>query len=897
MELVIEGVKVSVSDDFASLSPREQEATVIEIADSLQITPANAETDSRLEGAMSFLNEGIARTLGAPVDIVAAGLNRVGIETGDSPVGGSDSIRAAMGAADIAAANRAPQTMGERALLGAGEAAGALLPGAGALRAVGATGQLGREVATDVSRPFLATPGRAVAAEMAAGAGARVGEAAADRMSDGNGLARAAGGLLGGLAAATGPGAALRAGTAAIRRTPVVGTGIRAAQAAVVPFTEAGARVRATDRIRSLVSDPEATREALRQRTETNLTPAQQLDDPNLLALERTAAETDPRLRDRLAERSREAGQQAIEGLRAPANGESVSAAQRMVDVRREQFRTRLQGMVQLAENRARARVERLDPARRESENAVIVREEIDRAYDRARGQESKLWDRVPRVAQVPTDRARAAYDRFVAETGRPQQSDIPHAARAFLSGEEGGFAEMETVQDVYGLYSSLRQSAREAMAGPVPRENVARIANGIADAILEDLGAVGPETTIGRTINEARSFSREVNETFGQGTVGMVTARQRTGGPNVAPETTLARSVGLGGVRGAVAVDDIRGAAGSNADASLEDYLRGRLMEGVRPFTPERADGFVSRNRETLQRFPDLQADISNAQDATRTALDRASRVADITRALDNSRESVTAAFINARAGDEIAQAVFQDRNPTRAAAILANAARRDETGRALDGLKGGFLDYLTRQSNGGYSGDGSPLLNGDTLNGLLQDTRTRAALGRVFTAPELGRMDRLARELQGLQHAREGRSLDAVMNDAPNSVISLLSNTAAARMGAQAGQGTSGASLLTANFATRRMRRILDSLTNDRAELLVRNAIEDRELFAALLRPVNSPEAARHVERRLTEWLLGTGAVVASETGDPRQASVGAQERAETSPTPRASNALALP
>ena len=98
-------------------------------------------------------------------------------------------------------------------------------------------------------------------------------------------------------------------------------------------------------------------------------------------------------------------------------------------------------------------------------------------------------------------------------------------------------------------------------------------------------------------------------------------------------------------------------------------------------------------------------------------------------------------------------------------------------------------------------------------------------------------------------------------------NAVISLLARTIAARQGARAGQGTSGASLLTANFASRRMQRILDSLTNDRAEALIRDAITDKDLFTALMTKSRSPSAQRMVETRLTEWLVGAAGVQASE------------------------------
>ena len=66
------------------------------------------------------------------------------------------------------------------------------------------------------------------------------------------------------------------------------------------------------------------------------------------------------------------------------------------------------------------------------------------------------------------------------------------------------------------------------------------------------------------------------------------------------------------------------------------------------------------------------------------------------------------------------------------------------------------------------------------------------------------------------------QGRLPDVggVMQGEPNSVVSLIARTVAAQTGAKAGQGVSGASLLTAEFASQRTQRILAGLTLDRAE-----------------------------------------------------------------------------
>jgi hypothetical protein len=424
-----------------------------------------------------------------------------------------------------------------------------------------------------------------------------------------------------------------------------------------------------------------------------------------------------------------------------------------------------------------------------------------------------------------------------------------------------------------------MRRVAREAMGQTVPNENRARIANEIANAILEDLGATDDlPTAVGRTINQARAFSAGLNEAFNQGPVGSVLSMMRNGGERVAPELTLPRTVGQGGTPGAVAVDSIRAAtdfgnnlpepAWANADPAMQDFLQGRLMDTAAPrgqYDPRRADDFIRANRELLQRFPELQGNIGAANMATGDAQAMASRVSDIVTRLDDSRQSVTTAFLRATPGNEIAQAVFKTQNPVRSAAALAQAARRDATGAAVDGLKGAFLDDLIGNALLPVTAEGVRPVSGGNLVSRLQDSTTRGALARIFTPEELSRMDRLATAFQGLQGAREAGTLNAVMEDAPNTAVEMVMRVIAARQGA--GMGGGMASLQTAQMASSRMQKLLMRLTNDRAQQLLRDAVTDRDLFTALMMKQITPSAQRRVENRLTEWMLGAGAISLSD------------------------------
>jgi hypothetical protein len=620
--------------------------------------------------------------------------------------------------------------------------------------------------------------------------------------------------------------------------------------------------------VRDLVADPGAAADAMRGENPGDLTPAQLSRDPNLLSLERTVMDQDPRLRDDLEARRRASQDALAEEIRAPARGEGAEAAQAFMAQRQEAFRQSIERRVVAAEERASERVMRLDPARRESENSLIVREELDRAYDAASNQERALWSAVPRNVEVPVDFSRETFANLVQDTPQALADDIPIEARRLLG--EDGFGDATSVRELHGLYSRLRRTAREAMGQTVPNENRARIANNLAEAILRDLGATGDmPTRAGQAINQARVFSAQMNEIFSQGQVGAVTSVRRSGGDAVPPELTLQRTVGQGGLPGSVAAQELRRAAGPTIDPAMQDFLRGRLTDRTirqGQYSPERGDEFIRANRELLQQYPELQGDIGAANIATQRAQEQTRRVQDIIKRLDNPRETVTTAFLRATPGNEIAQAVFQTRNPAAAANSLAQAARRDASGRAMDGLKGAFLDHLIGGAAGRYDTTGARPISGNQLFGDLQDVKVRGALNRVFDVSEIQRMDRLAQAFQGLEGARDAAAFESLMSDTPNAIIETAARVFAARQGAALGGG-GGASLQTANMASTRMKALLGRLTNDRASQLLRDAVTDRDLFVALLTRTQTPAQMRRAETRLAEWMIGVGAVSAAE------------------------------
>ncbi|UMA64629.1 hypothetical protein LVO79_16755 [Roseivivax marinus] len=841
--LNIEGQRVEVSDDFLNLSPEQQEATVEEIAQSLRIDAGS----SKNRGFMPNVNQGIAESVGGLVDFINPfdqphGLNPFSEGTGSAQT----AIERGMDAIGTNRAQGAPQTLVESFGRGAGQAAGAAIPAGATARVMSGAGGLLGKIADDAARSI--NTGGGLLTELAAGGSAQTAESAAEAAGAPEWVSQSAG-VAGGIGAAVVPAAARMTPSAIGARQ--VG---RAVRSAMMPYTESGAREVARQRVQSLAGGSGRGEDLARQianGSEIGLTPAQITQDPNMLALEQTAARQSPELRERLTRRMDATSESASNSLRGM--GGEVEDAQTFFGQRRRQARERIDGYVR----RATSDAVRPIAQRTEAENSSRVSDQIRTAEQRADMEEAALWDAVPKGVQVGTDNAKRIANELIAGTPKAQQDDIPRKVRELLAdGGNDGFGNFETVAEMHGLYSELRRVARSAMAGNDQNRNMARIANSVADGILDDLGARGGASEVGKAIDAARAYSAAKHEIFDRGTVGRLLKRTLDGDEQINPELTLERSVGRGGTSGKLGLEEITRAADTDAtQASIEDYVRSRFdraaFKSDGTFNETGARHFLRDNRETLDRLPYLRDTLDEAARTQSRASSVWTRASRIQSDMENPARSSTAAFESAAPENAVDQ-VFKARRPSAEARRLAATARKDDSGRALDGLKGAFSAYLIRRSGG-------ETLSGTKMQEFLGSPERRAALGQVFTPVELRRMDTIATELRKLETARQpAPDIGALSNRSPNRLIEYAARVIAARQGAKAGGGAGG-SIQTAQMASGRVKQLLGNLQNDKAERLLIDAIEDPELFRLLLTDPGRVEMKADQVNRLAPYFTG--------------------------------------
>jgi hypothetical protein len=354
------------------------------------------------------------------------------------------------------------------------------------------------------------------------------------------------------------------------------------------------------------------------------------------------------------------------------------------------------------------------------------------------------------------------------------------------------------------------------------------------------------------------------MHETFDRGATGDILTRTIDGDTRIEPELALDRTVGRGGLQGEVARRQIEGATNAVADDAVQDYVKLMFQRGGRnrsgEFTVKDARAFIAKNKPLMDAFPKLRDDILGGVEGYKSADDFAAKVSKMVKTYNAQPGARVVDGTLSRAVD----AVFSAANPVKAAASLAREARQDGSGAALDGIKGAVLDKLINQSARG-SGD-SKALSGVTLENVLTDRKTAATLSRFFNSEEIKRMRVIARELKKAANT-DAANLAEISEAAPSTIIELLARTQAARIGGAQGGGSMGGSLQTANIAVGRAQRILDNLFNDKASVIMADAIENPELFRALLRDGRSVKQVEASMKWLAPYLVGSASAVEAE------------------------------
>ena len=825
-------------------------------------------------GMMPFINQAIAKTIEAPAKVAAGGAEVIRQALNATPGGQIpkpelelDFAQRGMKALGIQLPEegRTPQTLPEYTGAGIGEATALLIPGGKAMKdlslGVGLTGKITKNIWNSmIKNPYLT-----MFSEASAGAGAGVSRGIAEQQAPDSPLIRSTAEVGGGIVGGVAPSAIFNAPTMISLRL-----GKNILKKISLPFTEEGATYRAGEFLKSQVVDPSKTAVEVGRETIGDLPPAVAAGEKRIASLYKSLVGQDP-----VAEAETiETLTNSIKKLEGEMRKLGYGAPELLAEITERRIAALELGMdkrIADAMGVAQKRLDALPVAQRKGAESVIVRNEIDKVMTLEKTKVDKLWKAVPKDLKVGVDKTRATYAKFVDELSIAEKADIPTLLKRnpIISNQK---LTETSLNEMQGLRSKLLETSRIARANG--EWNKARIADDMADAILEDLGIVASEATTptSASLKEALAATREFKIKFNQGIIGKILGFGRTGAPAISPELTLDMSIGRMGQKGAVDIDKVvitpeaRLAAKRYLTRSFTDYSTDKATGVIKPL---KAEAWVKNNEAILDQFPDLRTQLTDALSAQDLANNTRVTMEARKSALRNPKISTSAKFLNSVDMNTSIETILKSDKPVAMISQLVLQARKDASGEALEGLRGGFIEHMMdRATVGGYNELGEQTLSGKTLLNFIG--KNENVLKEIFDPDQIKKLRLVGRELakiEAFEKSHFGKP-DIEMKDVASSALRLFSRIGGAQLGRWIAKLTGGGTVQTPGIVSERFKVFANHLSKDRAFQLFHDAIlsKDPKLLEALLLPIDKPGAQTTknliiLNDRINAWLGGTG------------------------------------
>lgn len=533
--------------------------------------------------------------------------------------------------------------------------------------------------------------------------------------------------------------------------------------------------------------------------------------------------------------------------------GKDPDKSAQFFDEAQQNLSKQLDERLQIAAARAETKIAKLAPDADIEQVNRIAAQEIDKAFTASRAQEAKLYKNIPVDAVVPTGNAKSAFLGFKSELSQAEIDDLPDVAKKLLG--DKGLGNLTTIKEMRGLQSKLREVARNSRAGDTPNFSKARIADGIANAITDDIANAQGGEAVSGAVRVAVDFSREQAKKFKQGTVGSLLGYTKQGSARVPEGLFLDKSLGLPKGKSREAFDDIMKASDSpEVRGAIDDYIKNRFVRSTElngEFSPRRAEIFINNNEEILKRLPEVKQELIAAKDAanlTDFRLRQKNRVD-----LINPKNSRATLFIQ-KGPQEAFQQVLSSRSPKLETQKLVNLAKKDTTGEALEGLKASFSDVLYQKARTGE------FITGSKLSETLKDPKTREVMDQLFTPAEKGRWKTIERTAKALDIQRAAKSSGEVLDDKPSAIMTKLAGFMGAAYGSsisrRMGVGTIQIPGQTADAFREMLKKGIDP-----AQRLIIEAVQDEKLFKdVLMSPLVNGKLNKKATRTLNAWLATT-------------------------------------
>lgn len=645
--------------------------------------------------------------------------------------------------------------------------------------------------------------------------------------------------------------------------------------------------------------DPAVVAQLLRQSGLPGLGPqtaAQKTGSPALAAMEASLAKENARFgadAEKMATGTLDFIESAMIALRGTGDPAALIAAARLQQTR---FRLLLNNRLQGAEREAAeaaAKITQDTPAAR-AELSKTANAALQDAMKMAREAESELWNAIPRDIPAGAQTIIGKLDEIKSQLlPREKLPDVAEGTVQDIVARQGRTTSGELIL----FRSRMLALAREADGQG--RMNDARIFGELAEAAIDDLDRMATNPRFGaygRTAEgyeAARTFSRELHDTFTRTFAGQALARNARGASRIPPELMLRRALGSGEEAAALRFHEIeeatrfmaqRSVPGSlentraemNVDAVLdaqERLLRLTAAEAIDPNTGRvsapRLLKVMRDNGELMDRFPEVRNSLEAAAKGENRRADIERMVKGVSRVADHQ-----AAFAKVgkfeNASDAVRAAVAQgNKAPLESVMNLVKVAKRGGQD-AIDGLKASVWEHAARQASDADGNIDLAKLGKALFDPIRPDQPSLFDImvkEGIAKGSDRTKAVRLLEEAAKVTRVMEAGPTAEALEDLPGALTELVIRVAGARFGSAmskfgpAGAVSSGPSLIAAGRGSETFRNIFEKVPNAKIKDVLIEAARDPSFAAKLLEKPRTAGEAFRLGRQIHAYLFAAG------------------------------------
>ena len=392
----------------------------------------------------------------------------------------------------------------------------------------------------------------------------------------------------------------------------------------------------------------------------------------------------------------------------------------------------------------------------------------------------------------------------------------------------------------IHQFYSQLGRE-RAVLARQGGTANKIRIIDDLRAAALKDLEDAG----LSAPYIDAIKLSKDLNRTFNKGAMGRITGLGR--GEAVNPTKVLDELIGKGGQSGKEAIQQaLRGAPETRQN--IEDFIKVQFALAASEnnvINARSGNAFLKNFDEILTDvFPSLKADLQDAI-AKQVSVDELVGAPIVSQVSPFIKEKTAASvFLKANPGEEMAT-IINSTKLQRAEVLtdLVKLTSKDPSGKALKGLQNGFTEEIFKFAKKG------DIVSGKKIIEKIEKLKPALLKSGLFKKDDISRFNRIGDAFEKIAAELKAKELGQIIDDIPSRLLSNSLRIIAVRLtgrlnrfvNSMIGGGDFGASLQTANIASREAIIFAKSLTNDEARDLLILAVKDPKVMTELLRDIS--------------------------------------------------------